>query len=155
MNNLKISDENWSRLVNAFPQIAVLIGAADGKMDDQEKAWSHKVAHIRTFSGRKELFPLYEEVETIMDDKIAELLNGYNADAKAAEQAIISDLETVNEILHDMDTEMGARLYKDYKSFAHHVGKASGGFLSFFSVSKAERDLAALPMLEEVIHEED
>ena len=155
MNNLKISEENWSRLVNAFPQIAVLIGAADGNMDDEEKAWSNKVAHIRTFSGRKELFSLYEEVEAKMNDKIAELLKGYDTNAEAAEQAIISDLETVNDILHGMDTEMGARLYKDYKSFAKHVGKASGGFLRFFSVSKEERDLAALPMLEEVIHEED
>lgn len=34
-----------------------------------------------------------------------------------------------------LDLPVGAHLYKSYITFAHHVAKATGGFLGFFSIS--------------------
>ena len=155
MKKLGLTDEEWSKLVDAFPKVAVLIGSADGEMDDEEKAWSKKVAHIRTFSGRAELFDLYEDVKAVMESRISQLQEAYTNDAQAAEIAIIDDLTEVNSILQKIDPVLGNRLSRDLKSFAVHVGKASGGFLRFFSVSKSERNLAQLPMLEDIEIDEE
>ena len=142
-------------MVDAFPKVAVLIGSADGKMDDAEKEWSKKVTHIRTFAGREDLFELYAEVKKSMETRIAELIEDYSKDAVSSELGIIRDLEDVNVILKNMDPVIGGRLVKDLKSFARHIGKASGGFMRFFSETKEERDLAKLPMLEDISYEDE
>lgn len=155
MDKLGLNDQQWEMLVDAFPKVAVLIGAADGEMDDQEKAWSHKISHIRTFAGNEELFDLYKEVETVMDDRIEALLSLEGGDPEGRERMIISHLEMVNGILNSLHPKVAAHIYEDLKSFAMHVAKASGGFLRFFSVTKHEKDMAELPMLDEFVYEEE
>lgn len=155
MEKLGLNDQQWAGLVDAFPKVAVLIGAADGEMDDAEKAWSSKLSHIRTFSGHEDLFELYRAIETVITERIEALLATHANDPEAREKMIIAELEKVNGILASLHPKYGAMIYDDLKSFALHVAKTSGGFLRFFSVSKEERDLAELPMIDEIYYEEE
>jgi hypothetical protein len=154
MNSVDLNDTQKSRLADAFAEIAVLIGSADGAMSDEEKLWSQKISHIRTFAGKEELFDLYKEVENTIDDKINRILTGY-PDREARENMLIEKLVDVNEVLGQLDNHLGSKIYKDLRSFAMHVAKASGGFMRFFSVSRDEREWAELPMINEVIWEEE
>ena len=54
-----------------------------------------------------------------------------------------------------MDPRLGSRLYKEFKKFAGHVAKASGGFLGFFTVDKEEAKWLGLPMLNPIQYDED
>ncbi|MDX1685069.1 MAG: hypothetical protein R3275_07520 [Saprospiraceae bacterium] len=155
MKKLGLNDQQWVLLVDAFPKIAVMIGAADGRMDDDEKAWSKKLTHIRTFAGNRELFELYQDVEEVIGERIETILDEYSDDPEARERMIVSQLEMINSILASMPEKLAAKVYEDLRSFALHVAKASGGFLRFFSVSKAEKDLAELPMIDEIVYEEE
>ena len=154
MNSLELNDNQKAKLVDAFAEVAVLIGSADGKMSDEEKEWSHKVSHIRTFAGKEELFDLYKEVENTIDDKINRILTSY-PDLEKREHKLIESLEGVNDVLAKLDSHVGSLIYKDLRSFAKHVAKASGGFLRFFSISRDEREWAELPMINEIIWEEE
>jgi hypothetical protein len=155
MDKLGLNDQQWDTLVDAFPKVAVLIGAADGNMDEAEKAWSSKLSHIRTFAGNEELFELYKTVETVIEGRIEAILSMHRDDPEARERMLISKLEMVNGVLATLHPKIGAMIYEDLKSFALHVAKTSGGFLRFFSVSKEERDLAELPMIDEIVYDEE
>lgn len=155
MEKLGLNDQQWDILVDAFPKVAVLIGSADGNMDEEEKEWSKKLSHIRTFSGNEELFELYQAVEGIMSERIEALLSVKSDDPEARERWLVSQLEMVNGVLSVLPPKIGAKVYEDLKSFAMHVARSSGGFLRFFSVSKEEEDLAQLPMIDPIIHDEE
>ena len=152
-----IDEAEKKQLIDAIPQITVLIAGADGMIDTAETAWAQKLTKIRSYANEELLHEYYEIVgKTFMDDLNALIL----ALPKGVDERtnILADkMSSLNDILPKLPNKIGATLYSSFTSFAKHVAEASGGFMRMWSVSGAEKKLMSLPMLEpiELIEEEE
>lgn len=155
MDTLNLSAEQEEILLSAFADVAVLIGAADGNMDEEELAWSKKVTHIRTFSGHEQLFEFYKKLDEQIGQRIADGLQLNQDDPAARETELISRLERVDSVLSTLTPQFGSYIYHDLLSYAKHIARASGGFLRFFSISAGEKEFMSLPMITPVIWDEE
>lgn len=155
MDTLNLSQEQEEKLINGFAQIAVLIGAADGEMDEEERSWSKKIAHIRTFSGQEILFDFYKKLDTVIEAKIEHWLHRYPDNPEERERVLVDNLQDLNAVLAELPPNIAYYLYRDMRSYANHIARASGGFLRFFSISTDEKEFVELPMLDELVWEEE
>ena len=149
-----ISKEEYQRLVDAIPAIALLIANADGKIDAKEIEWAKELAHIRTFNRPHKLNEFYEDVEASLEQhRIENMLNTLPADKEEMEQILIYRLKKLNPVLAKLENAIGFRLYHSFVTFAKSIARSSGGFLGFLSVQQPELDLMTLPMLDEIEEE--
>jgi len=142
-----LTKAEWDQLCTAIPLIGILIAGADGHIDDDEIELSKKIAHIRSYKLQAGLKSYYQEVNTNFDGKFNEILQVLPTDLAERSQLISQKLENLNLVLAKLETPLGAKLYQSFVSFAHHVAKASGGLMGFFSVNKAEAKWLELPMI--------
>ena len=155
MERFTATPEQEEILISAFAHVAVLIGAADGKMDEEELAWSKKITQIRTFHGHDEFFDFYKKLDAQIEDRISSILEIHADNPADREEYIFGCLTEVNPVLAQLPPQYGAHLYQDLRSYAKHIARASGGFLRFFSVNANENQWLNLPMIQEVIWEEE
>lgn len=147
-----LTQEERFLLRDAYAYISVLIAGADGKIDQDELSWAEKIAQIRTFAGDERLKIFHTEVNDSIAEKIKLLVAELPNDV-ASRNAIISEkLATLNPVLSSLDPSIAYYLYKGYKSFAERIAKASGGFLSFFTIGPEEKKWIALPMINAIVY---
>lgn len=147
-----LSPEEISQLRDAYAYITVLIAGADGKIDPEELSWAEKITQIRTFAGDERLKSFHTDVNDGLGARIKQLIAELPKET-APRNAIISEkIAQLNPILASIDPSLGAYLYKGFKSFAERIAKASGGFLSFFSIGPEEKKWVGLPMLTPIIY---
>ena len=147
-----LSPEEISQLQDAYAYITVLIAGADGKIDPDELTWAEKITQIRTFAGDERLKSFHTEVNDGISTRIKQLIAELPKET-APRNAIISEkIAQLNPILASIDPSLGAYLYKGFKSFAERIAKASGGFLSFFTIGPEEKKWVGLPMLTPIIY---
>ncbi len=152
MNLLEIVNESQAKLLlNAVPEIAVLIAGADGDIDEKETEWAEKITKIRSYSGPESLRDYYAKASQNFEENFRKLIESLppNTDQRSAE--LSKRLTALNPIISRLDNDLAYDLYKSYLSFAKHVAKASGGWLRMWSISNAEKKFVDLPMLDEVI----
>jgi len=142
-----LSSEELNTLSLAIPKIALLIAGADGNVDLAESEWASKLTEIRSYTGDDDMQIFYERVSVDFNEQFGNMLETYPADVNTREEILSSELAQINPILHKFDPEFGAILYKSLVSYANHVAKASGGLLTFGSISRAERKWVKLPMI--------
>ena len=144
-----LSEQDEQILLEAIPQITILIAGADGKYDSDEIEWAKKVTEIRTYASPYEkLNEFYRIVGASYQDDLTHLIQSLPNDLDERQSILKDRLNRINDVLPKMhDQQIAYQLYKDLVSFAKHVAKASGGFLGFGSISKAERDLIGLDMI--------
>ena len=145
-----LNEEEVSLLIDAIPLITILIGGADGELDHQELEWAKKVTEIRAYKNPDNLKDFYSIVGESYDTKLKKHLTELPKGVEERTLAISDKLAKINDILPKLDEEYRKEIYDSYISFAHHVAKASGGFLRFLNVSKEEKDLMDLPMINEI-----
>jgi hypothetical protein len=145
-----LTPQEYELLKDAIAYITILVASADGNIDPREKEWAEKITEIRGYAAKIELQPYYDDIGKDFHDRleryIADLPEG-NTEISAA---LRSKLVQVNPILAKLDNKMAVNLYRDFLSFAKHVAKATGGFLSFGSISAAEKKVIGLDMIEPV-----
>jgi len=152
----KLRADEYARLKDAIPQITVLVAGADGKITPGETEWAQKVTNIRSYSSAEEYQAFYTEIGATFQQRLDELIATLPADVTERSAKISETLTGLNAILHKLEPKHSAKLYRELKSFANHVARASGGFLKFWSVSAEEKKWISLPMLEEFVwHEEE
>jgi len=149
-----LSERQYGITKDAITWITVLIAGADGEIDAKETDWASKLTKIRGYANPNKLNDFYDEVGKDFSNKLAHLLENVPSDTKERQELLTRKLGQLNSILPAMGN-LGAELYESYTSFAVHVAKASGGFLGFFSVNKAEAKLMTLPMLDKVEFSEE
>lgn len=152
VNNPNISPEEFEKLKHAIAEITLLIAGADGVIENKELAWAEKITKIRSYNLPDNLKAFYQEVGKDYALYLDHLIESYPADVQVRQEAIVHKLEALNPILAKLHPKEGAELYESYVSFAHHVAKASGGFLGFFAVKYAEKELMELPMLNPIAY---
>ena len=139
-------------LKDAYAYITVLIAGADGKIDPDELSWAEKITQIRTFAGDERLKDFHVEVNSSISDRIKQLIAELPSDPKTRSAVISEKLSTLNPVLASLDPSLGSYLYKGYVSFAERIAKASGGFLSFFTIGPEEKKWVGLPMLNAIVY---
>jgi len=145
-----LNEEEINLLTDAIPLITILIGGAEGELDHQELEWAKKVTEIRTYNNPENLKEYYSLVGVFYDVKLSQYLAELPKEIEERTLAISDKLAKLNAILPKLDEEYRKDIYDSYISFAHHVAKASGGFLRFLNVSKEEKDLMNLPMINKI-----
>ena len=150
-----LTTQDIQLIKDAYAYITVLIAGADGKIDDKELEWAEKIVQIRTFSGDERFFSIHEAITQELPGKIRSLIAELPTDTKARNSAISLKLEELNPMLAKLHPSSGAYLYKGFVNFAERVAKASGGFLSFFSIGPEEKKWINLPMLKAIIYTGD
>ncbi|MFK7948629.1 MAG: hypothetical protein AB8G11_13645 [Saprospiraceae bacterium] len=142
-----LTDSETKRLYEAPALIAVLIAAADSKIEAQETEWAKKVIGYRQETGVEALFNYYEIADTYFDEALQAALDG----EKGNQERILSlenELAELNPILAKIDGLFAAELVKNWRSFAKQVAKSAGGFLGFGSISDQEARLMNLSMID-------
>ena len=145
-----LSEQDYSKLKDAIPLITLLIGGADGDLDQNEKAWAEKVTKIRAYKMSEDLIGFYREVGVDYHERLEHFIESLPNEVDERTSKISSMLEELNPLLSTIDETVAYHLYKSYKSFAKHVAKASGGLFGFFSIGPEEKALLGLPMLDAI-----
>lgn len=150
-----LSEKENEALKLAIAKITVLIAGADGKIDIEETSWAAKIAKIRTYNSTEVLLPYYNAVGLTYSDDVNELIRVMPEDTKTRCQQLSDDLEGLNAIFAKLPRKLASLYYRDMVSFAHHVAKASGGFLGFFQIGPNEKRWMDLPMIEPIHYDEE
>ena len=137
-------------LLEAPALITVLVGAADGVLDREERTWSDRLMQARTYNNPKHLNAYYTVVSNGFMQKLDAVLAAFPDDIDQRNRQISEKLKAINPILAKLDQQLGADLYFSYLGLAKETAKASGGFLRIGAISAAEAAWINLPMLDVV-----
>ncbi len=148
-----LTEAESTQMIDAIPLITILIAGADGDIDPTETEWAEKLTKIRQYDYDNELNDFYKKVGERYSERVPELIEELPGDVDRRKKMISERLEQLNSILAKVDKEYAISLIDSFKTFAHHVAKASGGFLGFGSVSKEEHKLVDLPMINTIAGE--
>lgn len=149
-----LSDGEYDKLKDAISLITVYIAGADGHIDEDELKWAEKITTIRGYSTPDGLNEFYDDVGVDFQDRVEKYVESLS-ELEHRNKTVEQKLSELNPILAKLDTEIGAKLYSSYVSFAKHVAKASGGFLGFFSIGPAEKAVLDLKMITPIVVEEE
>ncbi len=134
-------------LTDAPVYITILVGAADGNLDREERRWTERLMRTRTYSKPKTLNEFYRVVSTNFLEKIDQKLSELPEDPDERNYLISKELEKVNPALAKLEHQLAADMYKGFLGLAEETAEASGGFLRIGAVSAVERKWISLPML--------
>jgi hypothetical protein len=149
-----LKEGQYNELKDSLALVTVLIAGADDNIDEQELNWAEKLTQIRSYTKPESLNNFYEDVEQGFHKRLEELIKELPGFVDKRQEVISSRLANLNTILPLLDNEIGHQIYDSLTSFAKHIAKASGGFLRFASISKAEKEWIHLPMVDPIILEE-
>ena len=145
-----LTEEEVQLLLDAPAIITLLIGTADGNMDDKEIAAGLSSVIVRKDSNDALLQPYYEAVDKNYDQRLFDFSNHYKDKGTAQSTQELSDvLAGLNDILIKVDPLFVTVLIKSLKSFAKEIAQASGGMagIGLMSISNEEEHLISLPMI--------
>lgn len=142
-------------LVEAPALITILIGAADGELDPEERKWTERLLRTRTYNRPKELNEYYRVVLQDFWDKVQAFMASLPVDPTDRNEAISARLEKLNPVLAKLEVDLASDLYQGFIGLAEETAKASGGFLRMGSISAVESKWVNLPMLEPIQHEHE
>ena len=146
-----ISQEEYDQLKDSISLITVLIAGADGTIDRKEKEWAEKVTNIRSYSLPDGLKEFYLQVGEDFQQKLDTYVDKYSGDVEERNSNIARVLAKLNTVFPKIeDREVAIALYESLVSFARHVARASGGFLSWGSIDVHEKKLMSLDMIDPV-----
>lgn len=145
-----LTEEEVQLLLDAPAIITLLIGTADGNMDDKEIAAGLSSVIVRKDSNDALLQPYYEAVDKNYDQRLFDFSNQYKDKGTEQRTQELSDvLAGLNDILIKVDPLFVTVLIKSLKSFAKEIAQASGGMagIGLMSISNEEEHLISLPMI--------
>ncbi|MEZ4921222.1 MAG: hypothetical protein R2792_19125 [Saprospiraceae bacterium] len=150
-----LSSAEVDQLVAAPVLITVLIGAADGELDREERKWSERLTKVKTYSNPNFLTEYYQVVSNGFLDKVDQAMANLPSGVEERSEEIKTKLEGLNPILAKLDTQLAYELYKGFLGLAKETANASGGFLRIGAVSAAEYAWVELPMITPIEFEEE
>ena len=145
----KLSTEERQQMLDAIALITILVGTADGEMDEEEKGWAAKLTDIRAFEEKGVMSAYYEAVGAEFSERLQAFDKALPTEVSERMSAASEKIAALNPIMRKMDDFDAAAYYKSFLSFAKHVAQASGGIMRFMSIGPEEKEVMTLPMLDE------
>ena len=145
-----LNEEEITLMLDAIPLITILVAGADGEMDDKELASAIKITEIRSYDFNSQLKDYFKLVGGNFEDRLRKFDTELPKDTDARLNKVAELLAGLNPVFEKMDEFDAAIYYKNFRSFAKHVAKASGGFMRFMTVGPKESEVVDLPMLNEI-----
>lgn len=143
-----LSTEERKKMYDAVARVALLIAGADGKIDPEETEWAKKLTEIRSYSYDDVMQEFYATIDDQFEAQLYQMVEEYPDETEARTNRLKEELAELNPIINKVDPVFARHYFDSLVSFARHVAEASGGFLRFGNISKAEKDLINLPMIE-------
>lgn len=150
-----LSPAETAAMFDAIPNIIILVAAADDNMEQEEIAAAQKLADIRSYASNARLSAYYETIDENLQNRVLELYAGLPTNLSEREAVLFERLGNLNPILAKLDSPFGYLYYKTFRSFAHYVAQAHGGFLRFLTIGPKEAKVVDLPMLNEIPEPEE
>lgn len=147
----QLSKEEIDALVDAPALITILVGAADGDLDREERTWSERLLRSRTYNNPKTLNEFYRVVVEGFWMKVHSEMAHLPEDPAARNAEISTRLARINPVLAKLDLQLAADLYKGFLGLAEETAEASGGFLRIGAISAEEARWVKLPMITPII----
>ncbi len=144
----KLTESERQLLFDALPLITLLIGGADGLLDEKEKEWSERVAQIRSYANPPELQDYYEKSGNIFRERLEYYIDEMPDDTKNRMEEISKELKKLTAILKKLREDHAVQLLASWRSYAKHVANASGGFMSYLREGPKEANYIDLPMID-------
>jgi len=145
-----LTEKEKQLLLDAPTIVTLLIGTADGIMDNKEIAAGLRAVIVRKDSNDALLKPYYEAVDANYDQRLFEYSNQYKDKATEERTQELSEiLAGLNDILANIDPLFASVFVKSLKSFAREIAQASGGMagIGLMAISNEEEHLINLPMI--------
>lgn len=134
-------------LMKAPIYVAILIAGADGEIDSTEKKEAISIANNRQSRSREQLNEYFKLINFDRDfDKIVSVLP---SGTEERNMTIIRELRKLNFILKKIDRPFAIKLHASLKDLAKKIAEASGGVLSYLTISYEESKLMELKMLQD------
>ena len=146
LDQLKSEEKDF--LLDMIPMITILIGGADGYLDQDEVEESKRITNVRAYVNSDKLNTYYESAGQRFNTRLNELIDSFPHDVESRNAKLSEEIAKVDHILGKMRDDQAELFLNSWRSFAKHVAKSSGGFLSYLSESAAESALVDLPMIE-------
>jgi len=143
----QLTRDEIAALVEAPALITILVGAADGELDSEERNWSERLLRSRTYNKPNVLNEFYRAVVEGFWVKVQSEITHLPADMEARNRELSERLSRLNPILAKIDAELAADLYRGFLGLAEETAKASGGFLRIGAIGAEENKWVKLPML--------
>ena len=143
----KLREDEIDVVMKAPIYVAVLIAGADGKIDMSERRVAVDIANNRQSRSREQLSEYYKAVDFQIEFEkmIGELPSGVDERTTA----IIRELRKLNFILKKVDRPWAVKLHASLKDLSKKIAEASGGLMSYLTVSYEEAKLMELKMLQD------
>ena len=116
-------------------------------LDQDEISWGDKLTHIRATTEDSFLQDYYKLAADRFDERFQAILDTFPNDHEERNEMISEILSNLNEIYKNVDNNYVEELNKSFRSFAHQIAEASGGFLGFGAESFQEHQWVDLAML--------
>ncbi len=145
----QLSEEEKDLLYKSPLLVTILIAGADDNIDkdERESALLSTTFNYQTFVEEPSLENFYKEVTKNFMGKLNKMIKTLPPDANSRNPVISVELEKLNEVLPKLDNEFAQLFYESLRSLAHHVAKASGGFMGMGSISSDEKEWVDLTMI--------
>ncbi len=143
----RLREDEVDVLMKAPVYVAILIAGADGDIDKSERKEAISIANNRQSRSREQLNDYYKQVD--FDSDFERLIGELPAGTDDRTWAIIRELRKLNFILPKIDRAFAIKLHASLKDLAKKVAEASGGVLSYLTISYEESKLMELKMLED------
>lgn len=144
----KLTESERQLLFDALPLITLLIGGADGLLDEKEKEWSERVAKIRSYANPPELQDYYEKAGNTFRERLDYYIDEMPDDTKKRTEQISKELKKLTAILKKLREDQAVQLLVSWRSYAKHVANASGGFMTYLREGPKEANYTDLPMID-------
>lgn len=146
-----LSTEDYDLLKETVAIITLYIAGADGKIETKELLKAERIAKIRSYDeANYDLSDFFKQVGIDFHEKLESYVHDLPENTEERTAILVEKLEKVDVVLKQLHPELGAALYKSYRSFAEHVAKASGGFLGIFSIGPKEAEYMKLEMIDPI-----
>jgi hypothetical protein len=145
-----LSQDEIHLLMDTPALITILIGAADGNLDREERIWSEKMLKARTYGKPKRLHEYNVQVAEQFWASMTGFLHELPDELGLRSAELVSRLEQINPILDKLSPEVAGSLYAGFLRLAEETARTSGGFLRFGAIGEAEAQWVGLPMIHAV-----
>lgn len=127
--------------------VCILIGGADGHIDNKEIEGAIKFAESKRQSSLSSVSLIFKEISKDFEDKLKVVLQHYPYEATQRTPLIVEELSALNSLWPKLDVEFSKEFYSSLLSIAEKIASSSGGILGYKSIGSEEAKYMHLPMI--------